>query len=79
MAQTSKLRTQIREVEARIRQWQGMGLLTSAMTFVILLILGFKNPFAYTFTVVPYLCATLVSIPAMIELNHLCNKLTGKH
>ena len=79
MDRKESLRIQIKETERLIKKWQHLGLLTSATVFTLFLIAGFKNPFAFTFTLVPYVCATMASVPLMIELNRLCDKLTGKH
>ena len=72
------LRAQIKHIEDQIRRWQHVGLLTSATVFTLFLVAGFKNPFAFTFTLVPYICASLASMPLMIELNRLRKELTGK-
>ena len=73
------IREQIKEIEQQIRNVQAAGAVTSATVFTMLLILGFKNPLPFTFTLVPYVVASLASIPLMIELNRLCKELTGKH
>ena len=73
------IREQIKVVEQQIRNGQAVGAVTSATVFTIFLILGFKNPLPYTFTLVPYVVASMACIPLMIELNRLCKELTGKH
>ena len=73
------IREQIKAVEQQIRNGQAIGAVTSATVFTIFLILGFKNPLPYTFTLVPYVVASMACIPLMIELNRLCKELTGKH
>lgn len=73
------IREQIKAVEQQIRNGQAVGAVTSATVFTIFLILGFKNPLPYTFTLVPYVVASMACIPLMIELNRLCKELTGKH
>jgi len=73
------IRAQIKEVEQQIRNGQAVGAVTSATVFTLLLILGFKNPLVFTFTLVPYVVASLASIPLMVKLNRLCKELTGTH
>lgn len=79
MDRKEALRMQIRELREQIKRTQHLGLVTSTLTFLILLICGFNNPFAFTFTLVPYVVATLASFPLMVELNRRCKELTGKH
>lgn len=78
MDRKQEIRDQIKSIENQIKHWQMLGVLTSATVFTIFLIFGFKNPLAYTFTLVPYVAASLAGIPLMVELNRLCSKLTGK-
>lgn len=78
MDRKESLRAQIKQTEQQIKQWQHGGVLVSATVFTLFLIAGFKNPFAFTFTLVPYVCASLASLPLMIELNRLCKELTGR-
>ena len=79
MDRRDAIRAQIKEIEQQIRIGQAVGAVTSATVFTIFLICGFKNPLPFTFTLVPYVVASLASIPLMIELNRLCKELTGKH
>lgn len=79
MDRRDAIRAQIKEIEQQIRIGQAVGAVTSATVFTIFLICGFKNPLPFTFTLVPYVVASLASIPLMIELNRLCRELTGKH
>ena len=79
MDRIEKLRAQIKDVESQIKKGQAMGVLTSATVFTLFIIFGMKNPVAFIFTLVPYVCASLACIPLMIELNRLCKELTGKH
>ncbi len=78
MDRRDTIRAQIKEVEDQIRKGQAVGAITSATVFTVFLILGFKNPLPFTFTLVPYVVSSLASIPLMIELNRLCRELTGK-
>lgn len=79
MDRRDAIRAQIKEIEQQIRIGQAVGAVTSATVFTIFLICGFKNPLPFTFTLVPYVVASLASVPLMIELNRLCRELTGKH
>ena len=79
MDRRDAIRAQIKAVEQQIRNGQAIGAVTSATVFTIFLILGFKNPLPYTFTLVPYVVASMACIPLMLELNRLCRELTGKH
>ena len=79
MDRRDAIRAQIKEIEQQIKIGQAVGAVTSATVFTIFLILGFKNPLPYTFTLVPYVVASLASVPLMLELNRLCRELTGKH
>ena len=72
MDRRDAIRAQIKEIEQQIRTGQAVGAVTSATVFTIFLICGFKNPLPFTFTLVPYVVASLASIPLMIELNRLC-------
>lgn len=78
MDRRDAIRAQMKDIEQQIRNGQAVGAVTSATVFTIFLILGFKNPLPFTFTLVPYVVASLASIPLMIELNRLCRELTGK-
>ena len=78
MDRRDAIRAQIKEIEQQIRIGQAVGAVTSATVFTIFLICGFKNPLPFTFTLVPYVVASLASIPLMIELNRLCRELTGQ-
>ena len=78
MDRRNAIRAQIKEIEQQIRTGQAVGAVTSATVFTIFLICGFKNPLPFTFTLVPYVVASLASIPLMIELNRLCKELTGQ-
>lgn len=78
MDRRDAIRAQIKEIEQQIRTGQAVGAVTSATVFTIFLICGFKNPLPFTFTLVPYVVASLASIPLMIELNRLCRELTGQ-
>ena len=78
MDRRDAIRAQIKEIEQQIRIGQAVGAITSATVFTMFLILGFKNPLPFTFTLVPYVVASLASIPLMIELNRLCRELTGQ-
>ena len=77
MDRRDAIRAQIKEIEQQIRIGQAVGAVTSATVFTIFLICGFKNPLPFTFTLVPYVVASLAIIPLMIELNRLCRELTG--
>lgn len=79
MDRRDAIRAQIKEIEQQIRIGQAVGAITSATVFTIFLICGFKNPLPFTFTLVPYVVASLASVPLMLELNRLCRELTGKH
>lgn len=79
MDRRDAIRAQIKEIEQQIRIGQAVGAVTSATVFTVFLICGFKNPLPFTFTLVPYVVASLASVPLMIELNRLCRELTGKH
>ena len=79
MDRRDAIRAQIKEIEQQIRIGQAVGAVTSATIFTIFLICGFKNPLPFTFTLVPYVVASLASVPLMLELNRLCRELTGKH
>ena len=78
MDRRDAIRAQIKEIEQQIRIGQAVGAVTSATVFTIFLICGFKNPLPFTFTLVPYVVASLASVPLMIELNRLCRELTGQ-
>ena len=79
MDRRDAIREQMKAVEQQIGNGQAVGAVTSATVFTLFLILGFKNPLPFTFTLVPYVVASLASIPLMIELNRLCKELTGHH
>lgn len=79
MDRRESIRLQIKEVQDQIKKWQHGGVCTSASSFVLFLIFGVDTPAAFVFTLVPYVCATVASIPLMMELNRLCKELTGQH
>lgn len=77
MDRRNSLRLRIKEVQDQIKKWQHGGVLTSVSAFMVFLIFGVNTPAVFVFTLVPYVCATIASIPLMVELNRLCKELTG--
>lgn len=79
MDRRDRIKIQMKDIEQQIRKGQAVGVVTSVIVFMIFLILGFKNPIVYIFTLVPYVSSSVACIPLMVELNRLCRELTGKH